>query len=359
VTTVSRDTQVVVVGAGIGGLTCAIALRRAGLEVSVLERHAEIRPAGSGIMLWGDALDALDRLGVGEAVQANAGIVDRSELRDPDGRPIEGLWIGSFLQKDPRARPPVCIHRATLHHVLVDALGRQRVRLGAPCSTLSIEAAGVRVEVEGAAPVRADVLVGADGIHSTVRTHLFPDVIPRYDGQTIFRGVAGPGPDVADGVALVAIGDGCRFGWEPMGDGSVYWFGGRFQPESQPDHEGGHKPDLLATFGDWAPPVPQLIQRTAGTDILRNDVYVLDPLSEWGRGSVTLLGDAAHAIAPHIGQGACVAIDDAEALADALRAGPVEGSLRGYEARRQDAVRPLLDRAAELRKGLESGTLTK
>jgi 2-polyprenyl-6-methoxyphenol hydroxylase-like FAD-dependent oxidoreductase len=348
---------VLVVGAGIGGLSCAIALGRAGADVAVVERHADIRPVGSGIMLWGDTLDALDRLGVGAAVQSRAGVVDRSELRDPKGRPIEGLWIGSFLEKDPGARAPICIHRAALHEVLLEAVGVSRLRLGAACKEITIGDSGVRVGLEGAAPLVADVVVGADGIHSTVRTQLFADAVPRYDGQTIFRGVAEPGPDTADGVAVVAIGNGCRFGWEPMGDGSIYWFGGRFQPEAQPDHDDGHKADLLTTFGNWAAPIPQLIRRTPDSDILRNDVYVLDALTEWGRGPVTLLGDAAHAIAPHVGQGACVAIDDAEALAGELSAGFVEASLRRYEARRRLAVQPLLEKAAQLRSGLQSGTL--
>jgi 2-polyprenyl-6-methoxyphenol hydroxylase-like FAD-dependent oxidoreductase len=350
---------VVVVGAGIGGLSCAIALRRAGVDVTVIERHADVRPVGSGIMLWGDTLDALDRLGVGAAVQSRAGVVDRSELRDPDGRTIEGLWIGSFLEKDAGARPPICIHRAALHEILLEAVGASRVRLGSACADIRIGHDGVRVGVEGAPPLVADLVVGADGIHSTVRMELFPDSVPRYDGQTIFRGVAEPGPDTANGVAFVAIGNGCRFGWEPMGDGSIYWFGGRFQPEGQPDHEDGHKADLITTFGDWGAPVPQLIRRTPDAEILRNDVYVLDPLAYWGRGPVTLLGDAAHAIAPHVGQGACVAIDDAEALARELAVPSVEGSLRRYEARRRAAVQPLLQKAAELRSGLESGTLIR
>jgi 2-polyprenyl-6-methoxyphenol hydroxylase-like FAD-dependent oxidoreductase len=310
-------------------------------------------------MLWGDTLDALDRLGVGAAVQSRAGVVERSELRDPEGRPIDGLWIGSFLEKDPGARAPICIHRAALHEVLLEAVGASRLRLGAACQEVTIGDSGVRVGLEGAAPLRADVVVGADGIHSTVRTRLFADAVPRYDGQTIFRGVAEPGPDTADGVAFVAIGNGCRFGWEPMGDRSIYWFGGRFQPEGQRDHEDGHKADLLTTFGHWAAPIPQLIRRTPDPEILRNDVYVLDALTQWGRGPVTLLGDAAHAIAPHVGQGACLAIDDAEVLAGELSSGSVEASLRRYEARRRLAVQPLLEKAAELRSGLRSGSLIR
>lgn len=352
-------TRVAIIGAGIGGLTAAIALRHRGIEVDVYERHETIRPAGAGIMLWGDTLDALDRLGLGEHVSASGGVVDRSEFRDPNGQPIAGLWLGSFIEKDLDDRPPVCLHRALLHKTLIDALGSEHVTYGAEFEEFTVDDGQVSIQFGNADPAVADILIGADGINSQVRMHLFPDASPCYDGQTIYRGVADHLPGPAESISFVAIGEGCRFGWEPLGDGSIYWFGGRFQPEDLPDGSEGRTHDLLTTFGSWASPVPELIESTEEGGILRNDVYTVGPLQAWGRGPVTLLGDAAHAISPHIGQGACLAIDDAEILAAELEHDRTTSALRRYETRRRDAMLPIYDKAAQLRSGLESGRLVE
>jgi 2-polyprenyl-6-methoxyphenol hydroxylase-like FAD-dependent oxidoreductase len=326
--------KAIVVGGGIGGLAAAVALRQAGLAVEVYERAPAMAEVGAGLSLWANALHALDRLGLGAAVKAQG-------LAGPPG--AIRTWDGGVLSAPPAeavaARWPVFmvgVHRADLLATLGAALPDGVLRLGATAVGFETGGAGVRVRFADGREAAGDLLVGADGLRSVTRAQLFGETPPRYSGYTTWRGVTAVDRGLLPpGAGFESWGRGQRFGGLPLRDGRVYWFATRNAPAGQGDEPGGRLAELRRRFDGWHPPVPALIAATPESAILRNDIFDRPPLTRWGEGPVTLLGDAAHPMTPNLGQGGCQALEDAVVLGDCLRgAAAVPAALRAYEARR-------------------------
>lgn len=314
--------RAVIIGAGIGGLATALALRRIGIECVVLEQVPTIREVGAGLSLWSNALVALRELGVEEKVIAAGSPFDTFLSRTSSGRPIaESSFADLAREAD---APCVCIHRAELQRILFEQLDHTQVRTGARCidfedSTAILES-GERIE--------ADFLVGADGINSVIRRKLHGDEPPRYEGATCWRGICRASFLLPNRTSLLVLGPGTQFGAVPCGSGQVYWFLAKNAPRGTVQG----KTEALAACRGWAAPVLDFIEATPEDAIVQNDIVDRKPLKSWGRGTVTLLGDAAHASTPNLGQGACQAIEDAVTLADAVRENPdIEAALRNHE----------------------------
>ncbi|MDG4824033.1 FAD-dependent monooxygenase [Asanoa sp. WMMD1127] len=315
----------IVVGAGIGGLSAAIGLRRRGWEVTVLERAPRIAPVGAGLTLLANGMRGLDALGVGDAVRAQGQVEASGGLRTSDGR-----WL-SRVDGDAMTRAlgtsAIGIHRATLHRVLLEALPPDTVVTGSEVRQVS---AGPRPSVDGRT---ADLVVAADGIDSLIRRRLWPTVpSPAYAGTTAWRGVTTE-PWRGPLVVAVTWGEGAEFGMVPLGDGRVYWFGAVTSPR-----EAWNEDELAAVrarFGHWHDPIPALM---AATDtVLRDDLrHLRTPVPSYVHGGVALLGDAAHAMTPNLGQGANQAIEDAVVLAARCDPdGDVRVGLAAYDAQRR------------------------
>ena len=350
--------RAIVVGAGIGGLAAAGALRRVGWAVQVLEQAERLGPVGAGLTLWPTAVLALDALGVGPAVRELAHPLDRSGIRTAGGR-----WLSSTDTSRYPARfgaPLVAVHRADLHQVLLDAAGPELVRTGAPVTGLDQDKDGVRVTWESG-EASTNLLVAADGLASTLRGAVAGGAArPVFTGRTAWRAVL----DTAGGgeaeEAIESWGRGQRFGIVPLARGRVYWFATADAPEHQRAPT-GEQAELLARFPGWHPPIPELIAATPPDAILRHDLYELRPgLPTYVRGRVVLLGDAAHAMTPDLGQGAGQALEDAVVLGAALAAtGEVAAALARYDAERRprtQAVARLSRRTGRLAQA--SGPLT-
>lgn len=326
------DTRAVVIGGGIGGLTAAIALNRAGISAAVYERAPELREVGAGITLWTNALKVLRKLGVGPAVEERSTPLRQSELR---------TWRGEVLSEmdlsDLEARfgaPTVGIHRGDLQAALADHLGRGNITLGAACVGYTKDAGGVTARFADGREVRGEFLIGADGLHSAVRTQLLGPQRPRYSGYTAWRGVGLiDRPEVPVGKTLLAMGRGSQCGYLPIGGGQTYWFATANLPAGRKDGPAGAKAALLTLFGDWYAPIPAVVEATPDDAILRNDIFDRPPVKKWTDGRVTLLGDAAHPTTPNLGQGACMAIESAWVLAECLKTDGVSG-LTAYEQKR-------------------------
>lgn len=333
--------RVIVTGGGIGGLAAAIGLRRVGCEVTVLERSAVLAPVGSGISLHSNAMEALRRLGVDADVRARGGPLRAGRVTTSSGRVLQQQSLDPFT--DRLGQPSgVALHRAELQEALLQAA----VGPGdAPAAELltGTEVTGYRLEPDRAIAVladgerEADVLIGADGIHSAVASELRGRREPRYAGYTAWRGlVDADRVDLPEGTGLEMFGRGQRLGVIPIGGGLVYWFCTANAPQGQ--SAGGPDAELALVarlFGDWAEPVPSLLAATSPERFLRNDIVDHPPDRRWGDGRLTLLGDAAHAMTPNTGQGAAQAIEDAVVLAHELGRGDHPAvALRRYEARR-------------------------
>ncbi|WP_055551236.1 FAD-dependent monooxygenase [Streptomyces sp. NBRC 110028] len=310
-----EQSRAVVIGAGVGGLTAAAALHRRGWFVTVLERAA-LDPSGAGIALAPNAQRALDTIGLGDEVRASAAWQGGGGLRTPGGRRLARMDGAAVAQRF--GGPVVLLHRATLVDLLLSRLPEGCVHTGAPAELTDPGDARRPARVATADGEReADLVVGADGVHSAVRRALFPGHPgPRYAGFTTWRVVV-PAPEHPF-EPHETWGRGRLWGSQPMRDGRVYAYAAAFTPP------GGHAPDgekaeLLRLFGHWHRPVPDILAAAEPGAVLRHDVRAMTAsLPAYHRGRTALLGDAAHAMAPTLGQGGNQAIEDAVVLAHHL-----------------------------------------
>lgn len=326
--------RAIVVGGGIGGLAAAMALRQAGIDVAVFERAGAYREVGAGLTLWPNAVRALAALGLQSQLDALAVPQLSGGIRTWRGDVLMQTSIDEVRQRF--GAPPVAVHRAELLAMLNDALSPNIVQLDSPLVRFTQDGDRVTATFADGRMERADVLIGADGLHSVVRAQLFGRRKPRYAGYSAWRAVARYELDrLPAGMIGETWGCGARFGIVPMSGNRVYWFGTINAPEGQRNGAGGHKREVMELFGGWHAPIREVIAATDDAAILRNDIYDRPPLRHWTVGRVTLLGDAAHPMTPNLGQGACLAIEDAVVLARCLResAHPAAG-LRMYERER-------------------------
>ncbi|MFB7407172.1 FAD-dependent monooxygenase [Streptomyces sp. NPDC056202] len=323
----------VVVGGGIGGLAAAIGLHRIGWQVTVLERTSTLEDAGAGISLAANGLRALDALGVGGPVREASRGQYSGGTRTP-----RGGWLtrmdGAALE-EAVGTPIMGIPRSALHRLL---------RASLPAGTLVNDRAADRVEQTGPATVRvgsgatvleADLVVAADGIGSTIRGRLFPHHPgPVHSGQAVLRAITAHAVDLRTDFELT-WGRGAEFGHIAFPDGTAEWHAVLTLPA------GTRFPDPLAElrrrFRTWHDPIPALLDATRPEAVLHHDVNELrTPLPSYTAGRIVLLGDAAHAMTPHLGQGACQALEDAVVLTAALGTeSTVEAALARYDAERR------------------------
>jgi 2-polyprenyl-6-methoxyphenol hydroxylase-like FAD-dependent oxidoreductase len=321
----------IIIGAGIGGLATGIALQRAGWSVSIHERAAELRPVGAGLSLWANAVHALDRLGVRQQLQALMAPPAEGGIYTWRGEPLIAMSTDELARRV--GEISVVVHRADLQAILYGALPTDTVRLGQACETIEQTSEGVTARFADGSVASGDLLIGADGIRSTVRGQLFGGGEPTYAGYTSYRGVVTF--DHASRRFGEYWGRGARFGLAPLSGGRVYWFATRNAPAGERYAPEEEKQQVLTAVRGWCEPIESIVRATPAESIVRTDIADRAPLRQWSSGRVTLLGDAAHPMTPNLGQGGCQALEDAVALADALAAHPdVAQALRAYEARR-------------------------
>lgn len=332
---------VLIVGAGIGGLTAAIALRQRGIEVRVFESATELSAVGAGIWVPPNAMAVLDSIGLAEEVVAAGMTLRRGEIRDLEGLTLQFLDLADAKRRWGHAT--VAIRRSELQRILRAALGPAVLNLGAELVRFEDTGSGVVAEFADGSTAEGEMLIGADGLHSTVRGALLPPVRPRYSGQTCFRGLARIDlPDGLDAAGMEIWGGALRFGFSGVGGGEVYWFapitaaaGHRFEglPEA-----------LAALFAAFPAPVPDLLAATPAGSLIRTDLTDFEPIHRWHRGRVVLLGDAAHASTPNLGQGGAQAMEDALSLAEVvLHHGPTPEAFAEYERIRLPRARKVVE----------------
>jgi 2-polyprenyl-6-methoxyphenol hydroxylase-like FAD-dependent oxidoreductase len=313
-----------IIGGGIAGAATAIGLVHAGWRVTVLEQAPQMETSGAALGMWPGAMTALDALGVGDAVRAVATPQGSGSLRRPDGRRIASIDNERLRRRI--GDPVYLVQRRDLAQVLAAAL---------PPGALTYAVSGTH---DSDAARESDVVVAADGIFSPTRLALFgPRYRARYCGQTALRGRVALKTDAVS----ETWGPGCRFGVTPYKDATTNWYASISAPA------GGRSPDgelalLRETFAGWHDPIPRIIDLLTEEEVMRHDLYdVHPPLPSYVAETVALVGDAAHAMTPDLGRGACEALVDAVALVRSLEStSDIPAALRGYDrARRRPTQR--------------------
>lgn len=342
------DLEVVVIGAGMGGMTAAIALRQAGYRVEVFEAVREMRPVGAAISLWSNGVKCLNRLGLRREIAALGGRMERMAYRD--------AWSDDVLTDfclqplvDRVGQRPYPVVRADLQNMLIDAFGRERVHFGARLARIEDHGARVTAFFEDGREATADVLVAADGTHSLAREHVLGHRVERrYAGYVNWNGLVAAGEDLAPVTSWTTwVGEGKRVSLMPVAGGRFYFFFDVPLPKGTSADRENVRGELGGFFADWAAPVQRLIARLDPQTTNRVEAHDIEPFPTLARGRVALLGDAGHSTTPDLGQGGCQAMEDAIVLADVLKANTLglEDCLRRYEERRRDRVAELVLKA--------------
>ncbi len=326
--------EIAIIGGGIAGLCAAIALKKAGLKPVVFEAAPEIKPLGAGLLLAANAIRGLQRIGVADKV-VNAGHqVRKFSLLDTKGKTISEL--DSHILNEQYGLSNFAIHRAALHQVLLGELNRD--------TTLVRGKRAVRVEqseyhatvyFQDGTQHSAHLVLVADGIHSALRQQLQPQSQIRYAGYTCWRAVI-ENPGLSLDGASETWGKEGRFGIVPLENNLIYWFLCLNATQNDPQMKAIRVNDLKARLAGYHHPIPEILSATRDEQLLWNDILDIAPLKKIAFHRVLLLGDAAHATTPNMGQGACQAIEDAAVLLDEWEQNPTRPDLvfQHFERRR-------------------------
>lgn len=311
-----RTGKVLVIGAGVGGLMAALALKASGINVSVYERTSELACGGAAITLWSNATRILAMYGVLDELCRCARPIAEAHVLTERGQTLARIPCEGLAKR--YGAPILCVTRRALLAALYHALGNTPVHFGTRVVDVVNKRAEATLHFENGTAETGDLVIAADGIHSVVREKLVGDAL-RYSGYTAWRGIANIELDLNRKAHMLELwGRGVRFGLAPVSKNSMYWFAteNALSNSSTFGNARAHLLDLAQSFID---PLTSVISASSEEAILHNDIYDRAPIYNWIYGRIALLGDAAHPTTPNLGQGACLAIEDAAVLGSCLR----------------------------------------
>lgn len=343
--------HIAIIGAGIGGLCTAIALQKRGFRVDVYENTAVIKPAGAGIVLAANAIKALDKIGISETIIKAGKNLNSFQILAEDGEIIMQTDTNTIVKKYGYTGN-FTIHRANLHQVLCGQLQPGTLHLGKKCVDFEQTNNGVSVSFMDGSVTHADALIASDGIHSVVRRKLIPASVPRYSGYTCWRGVTEVNQaGLGDANATETWGSKGRVGLVPLPNNQLYWFICINTTANNTQFSQYKGKELAAIFRNYHSPVEKVLAQTPDDKITWNDIIDLAPIKQFAYGKVVLLGDAAHATTPNMGQGACQAIEDAIVLANCLvQYSNVAEAFSSFETRRLERTTAIVNCSWQLGK---------
>jgi salicylate hydroxylase len=323
--------DIIVAGGGLVGLSTAALLRQAGHHVTVLEQAPEIRAVGAGIGLWDNALHVFDRIGIGAGVRAMGEEIN-AWFFDAAGK----SWRApGTSDRDYRF---LLVPRAPLNSLLADAIGRERIELAARATGFTETDDAVTVHLADGRSLRADLLIGADGVHSRIRAELLPGYEAQaHAGHIAWRAIVPAGAERPEGTVLTVGRDRTRGGYSRVGAGQTMWMVNQFDAGKL---VGGKRDRALLrarnlTGNGWQDELLSMIANTPEDAILENQIMLVPALPRWSSARVSLIGDAAHGLSPHLSAGGTLGIEDAAVLLDALGTAPtLADALIRYEQAR-------------------------
>jgi FAD-dependent urate hydroxylase len=340
--------KVIIIGAGIGGLTAGIALCQAGYEVEIYDRVGSLRPVGAGISLWSNGVKVLNRLGLGAEIAAIGGEMNAMEYRNKTGELLNHIDLMPLI--DRVGQRPYPVARRDLQTMLVEAFPGQ-VHLDHKCIDFEEYETGVTAIFENGHRASGDLIIAADGIRSQFRKHILDEPVePKYAGYINWNGLVPADEKLAPKHTWsIYVGEHKRASLMPVGDSRCYFF---FDVPLPPDNcatPDRYQAELKEHFHGWDAPVQQLIDRLNPDTTARIAIHDMGPIDRYVKGRVALLGDAAHGTCPDLGQGGCQALEDGWVLSNYLIATniSVPDALKRYESERKERANAVVARARQ------------
>jgi 2-polyprenyl-6-methoxyphenol hydroxylase-like FAD-dependent oxidoreductase len=324
-----------IVGAGIGGLTLAIALHRRGFSVNVFENAPTIKPLGAGLTLAGNAVKALMAIGIGDSVLREGKVMKSMVLKNAKGSVLASTDAEKLSHKY-KTINNFAIHRGDLHQVLLKEFPSENIKLDKGCVDVQQTDSEVVLTFSDGTQASADCVIACDGIHSVIRKKFLPKSLMRYAGYTCWRAVIDFLPESVNVNETVEYwGKGSRFGIVPLTNKRVYWFACLNAPQNDSTMRKFRIEDLLFHFKRYTSSVTDILKATRDEQLIWSDIVDVAPIDRFAFDRVVLLGDAAHATTPNLGQGACMAIEDAAVLANCIeKYTSVDEAFRQFELKR-------------------------
>lgn len=326
-----------IIGAGIGGLTTALILKQRGLNVNIFESSAEIKPVGAGIILANNAMQVFQKLGIQDKIENAGNRISFMKITDDQLKPLSVVNLSEYEQKYNVSN--IAIHRGELQKILANEIGFDNINLSKRLSTIEKNRL-FKLTFEDNSTIESKIVIGADGIKSVVRNQLFEKSTLRNPNQICWRGICEIDlPQKYHNELNEAWGKGKRFGFVKISDKKVYWYALTNSKNTNADEV-----NLTELFSEFHSDISQIISATLKEQIIISDIFDLKPIDKWQSENVCLIGDAAHATTPNLGQGACQAIEDAYVLGKLLDNGiTIENTFKEYENLRRKKAHTIVN----------------
>lgn len=339
--------KALVIGAGIGGLSAAVALKNAGMDCEVFEAVKEIKPVGAAISIWPNGVKCMNQLGMGEIIETYGGLMHFLAYKEYlDGETLTRFSLAPLVERT--GGRPCPVSRSELQREMLDFWGRDAVQFGKRVIRTEEDAEGVTVWFTDGTTAHGDFLIAADGSHSALRPYVLGHTPERrYAGYVNWNGLV----DIDENIApadqwTTFVGEGKRVSLMPVASGRFYFFFDVPLPAGLAEDRHTLRDDLSRYFSGWAPPVQKLIAALDPQTTNRIEIHDIEPFDKLVRGRVALLGDAGHSTTPDIGQGGCAAMEDAVVLGNIFQDNrEIVSALQQYEALRCARVRDLVLKA--------------
>lgn len=326
-----------IIGAGIGGLTTALTLKKRGLNVNIFESSAEIKPVGAGIILANNAMQVFQKLGIQDKIEKAGNKISFMKITDDQLTPLSVVNLSEYEQKYGVSN--IAIHRGELQKILANEIGFDNINLSKRLSKIEKNRL-FKLTFEDNSTIESKLVIGADGIKSVVRNQLFEKSTLRNPNQICWRGICEIDlPQKYHNELNEAWGKGKRFGFVRISDKKVYWYALTNSKNVEISNV-----NLTEYFSEFHSDILNILSATKKEQIIVSDIFDLKPIDKWQNENVCLVGDAAHATTPNLGQGACQAIEDAYVLGKLLDNGmPIENTFKAYEKLRRKKAHTIVN----------------